>query len=339
MIRKQVDLTDYNTLGLTVTADYFIEVKSDESLKEAIDFSKKTERNIINLGQGSNVVFNEKLHSLVVKNAFMGIDIIKTENAYVYVKVGAGVDWHTFVIWTLKQGFFGLENLSLIPGTVGATPIQNVGAYGVEIKDFFHVATAYLIETKENIQFNNEQCKFSYRNSIFKNIYKDKIIITEVIFKLNTQFKPNLGYGQLSEVVERMTHGHKLTALDVSQAVCAIRKQKLPSNNNFHSVGSFFKNPIVSEEKKNILSTFALKSIIGKQGDLWKISAGWMIEQCKFKNHHKHGVSVYQRQALVLINTGNATFKSVLSFAEEIRVAVQDKFGVLLEIEPSIYNN
>lgn len=338
-IEEYVNLKALNTMGLESVARYFGRVESLVALREALVFAGERNLPVIPLGEGSNVVLSECLDALVLLIRLKGREVIERQNDSVLLKVGAGEHWHALVCWSLEQGFYGLENLALIPGCVGAAPVQNIGAYGVEIKDRFVSLEAVDRQTGEIMALSAEECAFGYRDSVFKNRLLDQVIITSVKLRLNRTLMPELDYGALREKAEGLANEvGRPTGMDICRAVCAIRREKLPDPKIIGNAGSFFKNPVISDEHKSELKEVFADMPAYKVAGGWKLAAGWLIEQCGFKGCvKKDGAGVYEKQALVLVNHGNACGKAILMLAGEIQAAVKARFSVDLEIEPRIY--
>lgn len=332
-IKENVSLRPYNTFGINAQAKKFSEFASVAELQELIE-TKNTDPLLI-LGGGSNILFTINFDGLVLKNSLGGIETIDENSEHVFVRAGAGENWHGFVMNCIQNNYAGLENLSLIPGSVGASPMQNIGAYGVEIKDVFHQLEAYHIHDKRFQTFSAEDCKFGYRESVFKNIYRNQYVITSVTYRLNKKPVYHTSYGAIQQELENM--GVKeLSIRAISQAVINIRSSKLPDWKRLGNAGSFFKNPQVSEEKYHALKT-EHPSIVGyPQGSGIKLAAGWLIEQCGWKGFRKGDAGCYDKQALVLVNYGNATGSEIFELSQEIIGSVQQKFGVELEREVNI---
>jgi len=332
-IQHNISLKKYNTFGIDVTAERFINIDSVSQLREVLN----NESSFFVLSGGSNLLLTDNLNTLVLHIGIKGIDILEENDLHAYVKVQAGENWHDFVLWCIKNNLGGLENLSLIPGYVGTSPIQNIGAYGVEIKDTFHKLKAIEIKTGNRIVFNAEDCNFGYRNSVFKNGLKGKFIITSVIFKLTKKnHKLNYSYGAIQSELENRGITSP-TIRDISNCVIDIRNSKLPNPNEIGNSGSFFKNPIVFTKKFNSLKkkypeipSYAISS------DEVKIPAGWLIEQCGFKGKRYGDAGVHDKQALVLVNYGNATGKEIYALAQNIQQTIKNTFDISLEIEVNV---
>jgi UDP-N-acetylmuramate dehydrogenase len=279
-------------------------------------------------------VLTKDFDGLVLHLCNRGIEIVGEDENARYVRAAAGESWHGFVQWTLARGLGGLENLSLIPGSVGASPIQNIGAYGVEVKDCLHAVTAFDFQSGTTIRLNNRDCDFSYRDSIFKHALRGRAVILDVTFALPKRWQPNLRYADVTQ--ELAARGIEVpTARDVSDAVVAIRTRKLPDPAQLGNAGSFFKNPVVSDhEREALLARFPqLVSYVQPDGS-YKLAAGWLIDQCGWKGKNIGQAGVYEKQALVLVNRGNAKGQDIVGLAESIREDVNKQFGVLLEPEP-----
>ncbi|WP_406683030.1 UDP-N-acetylmuramate dehydrogenase [Seonamhaeicola sp. MEBiC1930] len=334
-IEQNISLKPYNTFGIETNAKYFISVSNIEELKDVLKHKNYTNKLI--LGGGSNMLLTKDIEGLVVHVNIKGISVIDESDDHVIVKANSGENWHEFVLWCLKNDYGGLENLSLIPGNVGTAPIQNIGAYGVELKDTFVSCEAISLEDQSLKTFNKEDCNFGYRNSIFKNEAKGKYVITNVAFKLTKQnHQLNTGYGAI--ISELKTMGIKAATIqEVSKAVIAIRESKLPNPKEIGNSGSFFKNPVISIElfheiRKNfedIPSYPISKSEV-------KIPAGWLIEKAGFKGKRFGDYGVHKNQALVLVNYGNAKGEDILKLAKLIQKTVKRLFNISIEAEVNV---
>lgn len=336
IVQKNVSLKPYNTFGLDVNAGFMAIVDSIEDLDEIYQSSRfRSQRKMI-LGGGSNVLFTRGFTGVVAKNEIRGIHIQNETEEDVLVSVGAGENWHQFVLWSVEHGYGGVENLSLIPGTVGAAPMQNIGAYGVEQKAVFHSLEAYEIKTGKTVSFFKEDCKFGYRYSIFKGELKDDYVITKVFFKLSKKPVFNTSYGAIEETLEAM--GVKeLTLKNVSQAVINIRQSKLPDPMDIGNAGSFFKNPII--EKLHFEALEAQYPEIKSypvDGEKVKVPAGWLIEQAGWKGFKDGEIGVHERQALVLVNYGKGRGKEIFNLSKDIQKSIQSTFGIELEREVNV---
>jgi UDP-N-acetylmuramate dehydrogenase len=334
-IRNDVDLKPYNTFGLSILCSQFCEISSADEFRTLLstDAYKKNKRLV--LGGGSNILFLGDYNGLVIKNNILGIEY-RPVGEQVYVKVAAGVVWHDLVLDTISQGLGGLENLSLIPGCVGASPMQNIGAYGVEIKDVFVELEAYSMDNGEPRVFSKRECAFGYRESVFKRELKDKYLITSVTYKLSRNPVLNTSYGAISDELKAMGVAHP-TIRDVSDAVIKIRQSKLPDPKQIGNAGSFFKNPEVSETKYHLLKE-EFQNLVAYPLDNgnFKLAAGWLIEQCGLKGFEQNGAAVHNRQALVLVNKDNCSGSDVYALSELVLERVNKKFDVALEREVNI---
>lgn len=333
--QTNISLKNYNTFGIDVNAEKFISVDSISQLKEIISVYK----DIFVLSGGSNVLLTQNIEKPVVHINLKGIEIFKNkedENS-IFVKVQAGENWHDFVLWCLDKNFGGVENLSLIPGMVGTSPMQNIGAYGVEIKDVFYELEALEIDSNRIKIFQKENCNFGYRESVFKNIKKNKFIITSVTFELTkTRHKLNTSYGAIQEELKKNNINHPSIG-DISNAVITIRKSKLPDPKEIGNSGSFFKNPVISfDQFKSLKQDYPEIPNYVISELLIKIPAGWLIEQCGFKGKQFGNAGIHKNQALVLVNHGNATGLEIYELSQKILKAVLDKFDISLDTEVNI---
>ena len=333
-IQENISLRGYNTFGIDASARLFSSFHIVEELSELLDFNRHVP--VLILGGGSNILFTKDYDGLVLKNDIRGIEIVKQDEEFVYIKVGAGENWHQFVLYCIGNGHAGIENLSLIPGNVGASPMQNIGAYGVEIKEVFHELKAFHLGEKTNYVFGLNDCEFGYRESIFKRRYKDQFVILTVTYKLRRKPIFNTRYGALEQEIERM--GVKeITIRDISQAVINIRSSKLPDPKVIGNAGSFFKNPSIAKEKYERLKV-DFPGIIGypnNDGSV-KLAAGWLIEQCGWKGFREGDAGVHVNQALVLVNYNNAKGDEIYELSEQIVLSVKSRFDVTLEREVNI---
>jgi UDP-N-acetylmuramate dehydrogenase len=324
-------LLPYNTFGIQTQTAFFSRVTQAEDLLWYKSFQAKR---LLPLGGGSNILFPEFFEGLVVKNEIKGIQRIQSFKNKVWIRAGGGENWHDLVLWCVQNGYGGLENLSLIPGTVGAAPIQNIGAYGVELKDVFVKLEAYEFATGQFSTFFSKECQFGYRDSYFKQAGKDRYMITSVVFSLTrSKHQLKLGYGEISRTLEKMGISSPGIA-DVSEAVIRIRSAKLPDPTQLGNCGSFFKNPSVPRNiADRIKSAYPDMPSFDLPGDLVKIPAGWLIEQCGWKGKRVGNTGCYEKQALVLVNYGGATAAEVKKLALDIIASVQNTFGIQLEAE------
>ncbi len=328
-----IDLKNFTTFGVSANAKKFATFSTEE---EARNLTKNNNEALLILGGGSNVLLTQDFNGLVLKNEIKGISIIEKNNVTVVLKVGAGEEWHNFVLHTIENGYFGIENMSLIPGSVGASPMQNIGAYGVEIKDVFEKLEALEIETGEIHTFTKEACAFGYRESVFKHALKGKFIITHVYFHLSLVEKISTKYGAIEQ--ELLKNGiSNPTSKDVSNAVIAIRSSKLPNPKDLGNAGSFFKNPVVPIKLYNkIRETFSNVPSYPIDENSVKVPAGWLIESAGWKGKKIGACGVHVNQALVLVNYGGATGNDILNLSTEIIENVYQKFGIVLEREVNI---
>ena len=335
IIHENFSLKNYNTFGIDTTAKYFVEINSLEELRSIIgnnDYLRK-----IVIGGGSNILLTDNIDALFIHVNLKGKHIISESPDAAQVKIMAGENWHEMVMWSLENSFGGLENLSLIPGNTGTAPIQNIGAYGVELKDCFVSCEAIRIKDLQLITRTKEECKFGYRDSYFKNEGKDKYVITSVTFSLTkNNHIINSGYGAIEEQLEREAINNP-TIKDISNAVIAIRQSKLPDPKILGNSGSFFKNPIVSTEVFNEFISKHPEAPFYKVTDLtYKIPAGWLIEKCGFKGKRFGDAGVHQNQALVLVNYDKATGKEILELASKIIEEVQNRFNITISPEVNL---
>jgi UDP-N-acetylmuramate dehydrogenase len=331
--RESASLKPFNTFGVEAGARLFAEATSDEDVREALILARQRELPVMVIGGGSNLLLTGDVDALVLRMASQGRRVLADDGDNVVVEAEAGEAWHPFVLWTLAQGLGGLENLSLIPGTVGAAPIQNIGAYGVEIKDVFAGLTALDRESGELRDFTLEQCAFDYRDSVFKQ-HPGRWLILRVRFALGRSAPLHLDYGP---VRQRLQGIEAPSALDVSQAICAIRREKLPDPGVLGNAGSFFKNPLVTNEHAARLREQYPDLVAYPQSHgQMKLAAGWLIEQAGWKGFREGDAGVHRLQALVLVNYGEASGRQLLQLAQRIRADIAARFGVSLEIEPNV---
>jgi UDP-N-acetylmuramate dehydrogenase len=332
-ILENFSLKKYNSFGVDATAKFFASFASQNEMCEIL------EQNITNkliLGGGSNILFTKDFDGIVLKNEIIGIETVEENNDHTYLKAGAGVLWNDFVMYCIANNLAGVENLSLIPGSVGASPMQNIGAYGVEIKNVFHSLNAYHIAEKKMYTFSNTDCEFGYRESVFKNKYKNEFIITDVTFKLNKKPIFNTSYGAIEDELQKMNVQTK-SIKAISDAVINIRQSKLPNPKVIGNAGSFFKNPTIANTQFEQLKN-SFPNIVGYAvGNTdTKLAAGWLIEQCGWKGYRKNDAGCHEKQALVLVNYGKAVGNEILQLSNEIIASVNEKFGVTLQREVNI---
>jgi UDP-N-acetylmuramate dehydrogenase len=333
-IDKNISLRPFNTFGIDAKAKQFARFTTMQELEQIIAEEKKQKKLI--LGGGSNILFTRDVDALVLKNEIKEIKKTGEDADFIYLTAGAGENWHSFVLYCVEKNFAGIENLSLIPGCVGASPMQNIGAYGVEIKDVFHQLTAYHLHDETTQQFNLTDCEFGYRESVFKRKYKEQFVILDVTFKLRKKPQFHTSYGAIEQELEKMGI-QDLSIKSISDAVINIRSSKLPDPNQIGNAGSFFKNPSISKSLFEKLRQ-QFESIVGypNADDSVKLAAGWLIEQCGLKGYRNGDAGVHAKQALVLVNYGNANGNDIYQLSETIVQSVNQKFGVTLEREVNI---
>lgn len=335
-IRQNFSLKNINTFGLDVSAKLFIEIFSEEELFEVLEDKKLKTSSKFFLGGGSNVLFKDNYDGLVIKNSIPGIKIINENSDTVLLKIGAGEIWNDVVNFAVNRNFGGIENLILIPGTAGAAPIQNIGAYGMELKDTFDSLEGIFLEDLSKRTFSNNECKFTYRNSIFKNQLKNKFVITSINLLMNKNPEFKLEYGNVKEEIEKLEL-EKININDVAKVIRKIRMEKLPDPKIFGNAGSFFKNPEISSKKfDELYSKYSELKGYPAGDDKIKISAAWLIEKSGWKGKRIGNVEAYFKQPLVLINLGNAESSEVINFADQIKKSVFDLFGITLTEEVNV---
>ncbi len=334
-IQKKISLKPYNTFGIDANARYFIEINSVDELRQALQLEEYKKKII--LGGGSNMLITGDINALVLHINIKGIEIVKEDDNQVILKSMAGENWHNLVLWTLEKEFGGLENMSLIPGNTGTAPIQNIGAYGVELKDTFVSCDAMSVADQTLRTFTKVDCRFGYRDSYFKNEGKGKYIITSVTLKLTKRnHRRNTSYGAIEAELEKKGISDPKIK-DISNAVIAIRQSKLPDPKVLGNSGSFFKNPIISaSEFHTFTKDHPNAPFYTNSEDTYKIPAGWLIEQAGYKGKRFGDAGIHKNQALVLVNYGNATGKEILDLAQEIIEAVEKKFGICIAPEVNI---
>lgn len=334
-IQNNFSLKKYNTFGIEAKAKQFVAVNSIVDLNTILQKHQADPKFI--LGGGSNMLLTQDIQALVIHIDLKGKKVRKEEDDYVWVESQAGENWHEFVLWTIDQNFGGLENMSLIPGNVGTTPVQNIGAYGTEIKDTFVSCDAMTIATQEMKTFTKEDCSFGYRESIFKHEAKDQFIITSVIFKLTKHnHKINTSYGDITKELEKQNVVTP-TLKDVSNAVIAIRQSKLPDPKELGNSGSFFKNPIISKEQYEKVHALhpEMPHYVISETEV-KVPAGWLIERAGFKGKRFGDAGIHKNQALVLVNYGNATGQEILAVSRDIQATILREFGIAIEAEVNV---
>jgi UDP-N-acetylmuramate dehydrogenase len=346
LIQNNISVKQYNSFSINAFTNSFATFNSVENLGEVLQSYQQISNNQQNstfiLGGGSNLLFTSNFDGLILKNEIKGVKIVKEDKHHIYIQAGAGENWHQFVLYCIEHNLAGVENLSLIPGNVGASPMQNIGAYGVEIKDVFHSLEAWHIKDKKIVNFTLNDCEFGYRESVFKKKFKNEFVITNVTYRLNRIPDYHISYGAISQELEKM--GVKdLSIQAISKAVINIRSSKLPDPAVIGNAGSFFKNPEIGSHEYHEL-TRMFPGIVGydlPNGNV-KLAAGWLIEQCgpsagiSWKGYRRGDAGCHEKQALVLVNYGNATGSEIYDLSEEILESVKAKFGVSLEREVNI---
>jgi UDP-N-acetylmuramate dehydrogenase len=334
-IQHNFSLKKYNTFGIEAKARQFIAVNTIEELKTVLRENAHQKKFI--LGGGSNMLLTRDIEALVIHIDLKGKRIVKEDDDFVWVESMAGENWHEFVLWTIEQNFGGLENMSLIPGNVGTTPVQNIGAYGTEIKDTFVSCKTVNIASQESKTFTKEDCKFGYRESVFKQEAKDQFVITSVVFKLTKHHhKINTSYGDIMKELEKQNVTEP-TLKDVSNAVIAIRQSKLPDPKELGNSGSFFKNPVISKadyEKAHALHPDMPHYVVSENEV--KVPAGWLIERAGFKGKRFGDAGIHKNQALVLVNYGHATGQEILAVSKDIQNTILKEFGIAIEAEVNV---
>lgn len=335
LIQPQVSLKKLNTFGIDVKTQNYLSITHPDQLLELSQNPPLLAQPRLILGGGSNLIFQDDFVGIVIHIQNKGICIINADENYTYVSAAAGEIWHEFVLWTIQHQLGGLENLSLIPGTVGAAPIQNIGAYGVELKEHLFSVEYFDLILGRSITLSNQECLFGYRDSIFKHALSNRAVILKVTFAFPKKWKICDQYRDLKERL--LTQNLVQPSLEqVSQAVIQIRQEKLPDPSVLGNVGSFFKNPVISLEKAKALKRqYPLLVSYSVSDTLVKLASGWLIENCGWKGRRKGEVGVYEKQALILVNLGSATGKEVIALAQQIQADVYARFGVVLEPEPN----
>ena len=333
--KKNYCLKKHNTFGIDVKAKHFVSFSCEEQLKAIINSEIFYNNKTCIIGGGSNILLTKDFDGLILHNTINKIHILEDNEEFVIVEVGGGVNWHEFVQWSIDLNLSGIENLALIPGSVGASPVQNIGAYGMEVKDTITKVHAFEIEKKAIKIFDNQECRFEYRNSVFKSILKDKIIITKVEFKLSKTPLNKTTYGSIEE--ELYTLKLKPSPKNIAKAVTNIRNKKLPNPIKLGNSGSFFKNPIISKNKFESLKK-EFPQIVGYQisNNKIKLAAGWLIENAGMKGFRENNVGVHKKQALVIVNYGDANGKDIMNLAEKIQKIISEKYGIQIEPEVKI---
>ena len=332
---ENFSLKNHNTFGIDVKSRIFVEFESVMELKEIISSDTFNNNKYFILGEGSNLLFTQDYNGLIIHNKIAGICILEDNDNNVIVEVGSGVNWHEFVMWSVNQELSGIENLALIPGTVGASPIQNIGAYGMEVKDSISKVHAFEIESKELKTFNNTKCNFGYRNSIFKGTLKNKFIITKVEFNLSKTALNKTTYGAIEEELKILNL--QPSPNNIAESVIGIRSRKLPNPAEIGNSGSFFKNPIIKTSNfKDLKKQFPEMVGYKISEKETKIAAGWLIDNAGLKGYRKGDAGVHKNQALVLVNYGNASGQEIINLSKMIQKTILEKYGIQIKPEVNI---
>ena len=338
--KRNISLLPYNTFGIDVNAAHFFCLKNPEDIADIADLPgfrnmSGDMTDLLILGQGSNVLFTRDFNGVVIRNEIRGIRMIEESGEFVLIEAGAGEKWEDLVDYVVGKNQGGIENLTLIPGTVGAAPVQNIGAYGAEAADVIVSVKAFHLEKKEWMTLDNQACGFGYRDSIFKRELKNKAVICSVVLQLSKTPELRLDYGDIRKELAARNIANP-SVRDVSGIIAAIRRSKLPDPQQTGNAGSFFKNPVISESAfQNLSSAYPLVKFF-RQGGLYKIAAGWLIEQAGWKGYRAGDAGCYEKQVLILVNYGKATGRDILTLAEKIEASVFDKFGINLEMEVNL---
>jgi len=329
-VKKNIDLQNFNTLSVPSRASYFYILSNITEIPDVVNYAEANQLPLRVLGGGSNLILSREINALVLRNEIVGKKILKETSESVLVQVSAGENWHELVSWAVEHGFSGIENLASIPGSVGAAPVQNIGAYGVEVSDSLIEVEAYDVLEKTIKNFTNEECRFGYRDSMFKRL-ENRFIITSLTLRLHKEFTPQLNYGPLKHLLQRA----ELTQTQVFNSIVEIRSSKLPDPLNIPNAGSFFKNPIIDSDKLQLLIKAFPTLVHFPFGDDHKVAAGWLIDQAGLKGKSSdEGVGCYAKQALVLVNPKKAGADKVLEWVSHIQQKVRGLFDIDLEIEP-----
>jgi len=338
--RRNISLLPYNTFGVDAEASHLFLLRSPVELTGLAGFPEFREisddmRRILILGQGSNILFTDDYRGVIIRNEIGGISVTGEDASSVVIEAGAGVIWNDLVEYTVSRGWWGIENLALIPGTVGAAPVQNIGAYGAEAADVILQVNAFQMEKREWIVLENRECGFGYRDSIFKRELRNKAVISSVIFRLSKKARPRLDYSGIREELERRNISDP-SALEISELIASIRRSKLPDPAELGNAGSFFKNPVISEDEYQRLAGLYPQIKAHRLGDFYKVSAAWLIEQAGWKGYREGNAGCYEKQPLILVNFGGATGQEIIALAEKIEESVFSRFGVTLEREVNV---
>jgi len=331
---EHISLKKYNTFGIEVKARYFIELSSPDQIREFLhaEQSKIVPRLI--MGEGSNILFTKDFEGIVIRPLIKGVEKIEETARHVYLKVGAGENWDGFVKYCVDNDWGGLENLSMIPGSVGASPVQNVGAYGAEVKDVIEYVDAIDLSDNKTVKYAAKECMFDYRSSIFKQNLKNRIIVTHVVFKLDKEHRFITSYGNIEKELDKYP---ETNIQNIRKVVTNIRSNKLPDPLKFGNAGSFFKNPVIDRNTLENIRRYYPKILFWEiNEDQFKISAAWLIEKCNWKNKKIGHAGTYKNQPLVIVNYGRASGKDILNLSGKIQKAVKNRFAIHLEPEVNI---
>ncbi len=334
-IKENYSIKNHNSFGVNVYAKYFSSFSTEEELIEILENEICKTESILILGEGSNILFTRDFEGIILSNKIKGINVISEDNNNITIEVGAGEVWHDFVLWSIRKSLSGIENLALIPGLVGACPMQNIGAYGSEVKDVITKVSYIEIKSGLRKEFTNRECNFRYRHSIFKDELKDMTVITKVVFKLSKTPINNIKYGSIEDEIIRINQSPSPSS--IAEAVINIRSRKLPDPKVLGNSGSFFKNPIVQSSKFKRLKKKFPDMVGYKMSEKeTKIAAGWLIDNAGYKGYRKDDAGVHKHQALVLVNHGNASGMDILNLAKEIQKKIKDKYSITIENEVNI---
>lgn len=333
-VQENVELSGFNTFGVSVKTRFFIEISDEKEINDLLKSGMLSAYSYFVLGGGSNVLFTKNFEGLIIHPVIRGIDLVEEINGEVVVRVGAGENWDDFVAYCVKNGWCGIENLSWIPGLVGACPVQNIGAYGTEVMDLIDTVEGYNLESGLKFSLPAKECKFSYRNSIFKNELKNKVIITHVLFRLNKENRFNTAYPDVHKALQQVD---TISLQTIREAIIEIRKRKLPDPSEIGNAGSFFKNPVVTESISHHLKTLYPSLPVYKMDNgTDKLSAAWLIDQCGWKGKRMGNAGTHIHQPLILVNLGGAAGSEILDLAKSIQQSVFKQFTIHLEMEVNV---
>jgi UDP-N-acetylmuramate dehydrogenase len=334
IIQENVPLITYNTFHLDIKARYMADLKEISEIREFLASPYSQIRPRLILGGGSNILFTADYDGMIIRPVIKGIERTGGNKDHMLIRAGAGVNWDSFVAWCVSSDMGGIENLSLIPGTVGASPVQNIGAYGVEIRDVIHAVEAVSLDNGEMIMLSGEECRFGYRDSIFKNELRNKVIITSVTYRFKKTYEPRTDYTDLARELNIFP---EVSVKTIREAVIAIRRNKLPDPDEIGNAGSFFKNPAVgAEQVSDLRKAYPGMPVYQDDKGNIKLSAAWLIDQCGWKGIRQGNTGTYQKQPLILVNHGSATGSEILDFAQKIQKSVLDRFGIRLDLEVNV---